>query len=210
MAFHLVRPGAAAAVADDAGDHFRRLAVHHLAQPTPAAPGAGGRRRPAGARCPRKTTAGTTPGWTAPGSRRTPLSWRRAAGRPCHRCGPPGRPCPRPAGDLQVWVHPSRAGDRDVLAGQVRQAAPLCQGHDRDQAGPRHEIRVIKRCVRLRRIMRQPHLRGVLSIGVTATSVTPIAPAQKALFASKGPDGTLATRCTAARRSPRSISQGIA
>jgi hypothetical protein len=79
MAFHLVRPGAAAAVADDAGDHFRRLAVHHLAQPTPAAPGVGGRRRPAGARCPRKTTAGTTPGWTPPGSRRTPLSWRPSA-----------------------------------------------------------------------------------------------------------------------------------
>jgi hypothetical protein len=29
MAFHLVRPGAAAAAADDAGDHLRRLAVHH-------------------------------------------------------------------------------------------------------------------------------------------------------------------------------------
>ncbi len=86
----LSAPGAAAAAADEAGDHLRRLAVHHLVQPRPAAPGAGARRRPAGARCPRKTTAGTTPGWTAPGSRRTPPSWRRAAGRPCHDVVRPG------------------------------------------------------------------------------------------------------------------------
>jgi hypothetical protein len=46
----------------------------------------------------------------------------------------------------------------------------------------------------------QPHLRDVLSIGVTATSVTPIAPAQKALIASKGPDGTLFTRWTEAKQ----------
>jgi len=34
-----------------------------------------------------------------------PLSWHRAAGRPCHRCCPSQRPSPRPAGDLQVRVH---------------------------------------------------------------------------------------------------------
>ena len=38
----LSAPGAAAAAADDAGVHLRRLAVHRLAQPTPAAPGAAG------------------------------------------------------------------------------------------------------------------------------------------------------------------------
>src|SRR5207247_10402059 len=70
-----------------------------------------------------------------------------------------------------------------------RQAAALCQGHDRDQACPRHEIRVIKRCVCLRRIMRQSHLRGVLSIGIMAASVTPIVPAQRAPFASARPGG---------------------
>jgi hypothetical protein len=66
-------------------------------------------------------------------------------------------------GDLQVRVHAGPAGDPDVLAGQVRQAAARGQGHDRDQARQRHEIRVVKRCVRLERIMRQLHLRGVLS-----------------------------------------------
>jgi hypothetical protein len=67
------------------------------------------------------------------------------------------------AGDLQVRVHAGPAGNPDVLAGQVRQAAAPGQGHHRDQAGPRHEIRVIKRCVRPGGIMRQLHLRGVLS-----------------------------------------------
>ena len=50
-------------------------------------------------------------------------------------------------------------------------------------ARPRHEIRVIKRCVRLRRIMQLSHLRGVLSTGVMAASATPIIPAQRAPFA---------------------------
>ena len=62
-----------------------------------------------------------------------------------------------------VEIRPGSAGDLHVLAGQVRQAAAPGQGHHRDQAGLRHEIRVIKRCVRLQRIMRQLHLRGVLS-----------------------------------------------
>jgi hypothetical protein len=35
---------------------------------------------------------------------------------------PGGHPSDQ-AGDLQVRVHPGRAGDRDVLTGQVRQAA---------------------------------------------------------------------------------------
>jgi hypothetical protein len=40
-----------------------------------------------------------------------------------------------------------------MTGGQVRQPAALRQGHQRDQPGPRHEIRVIKRRVRLRQLM---------------------------------------------------------
>ncbi len=130
----------------------------------------------------------------APGSRRTSLSWHRAAARPCRRCCPPRSHARDQAGDLQGRVHPGRAGDRDVLAGQVPQAAALRQGHDRDQARPRHEIRVIKRCVRLRQIMQQSHLRGVLSIGIMAASTTPIIPAQRAPFASPRLDESPFTR----------------
>ena len=86
------------------------------------------------------------------------------------------------AGHLQVRVHPGPAGDRDVLADQVRQAAALRQGHDRDQAGPRHEIRVIKRCVRLQRIMRQSHLRGVLSAAVHGSFSNSHCPSSEGTF----------------------------
>ena len=47
---------------------------------------------------------------------------------------------------------PRRAADPHMLVGQPRQPAALRQGHHRDQAGPRHEIRVIKRRVRLGQI----------------------------------------------------------
>ena len=55
-----------------------------------------------------------------------------------------------------------------------------CQRHDRDQPGPRHETRVIKRCVHPDRIMRQSHLRGVLPRRATEVSATPIVQAQRA------------------------------
>jgi hypothetical protein len=67
------------------------------------------------------------------------------------------------ARDLQVRVHPAGAGDPDMLCHQVRQPRPLRQGHHRDQARPRHEVRVIKRRVRLRQIMQQSHLTGAPS-----------------------------------------------
>ena len=57
--------------------------------------------------------------------------------------------------DLQVRVHPARPADPDMLRGQVRQARPLRQGHHRDQARPRHEIRVIKRRIDLRQTVQQ-------------------------------------------------------
>ena len=78
---------------------------------------------------------------------------------------------------LQGRVHPARAGHADMLAGQIGQPCPLRQGHHRDQAGPRHEIRVIERRVWLHQIMRQSHLRGVSS--TTVASATPIVAAPR-------------------------------
>ena len=40
------------------------------------------------------------------------------------------------AGDLQVRIHAGPAGDPDMLAGQVRQAAAPGQRYHRDHAGP--------------------------------------------------------------------------
>jgi hypothetical protein len=71
------------------------------------------------------------------------------------------------AGDLHRGVHAARPGDPDVLRGQVTQARPLRQGHHRDQASVRHEMRVTKRRVDLRELMQQSHLRGVLSSSTT-------------------------------------------
>ena len=92
------------------------------------------------------------------------------------RNGPPGRlsrqgpPVLRPAGhprhqagDLDRRVHPAVTPGPDMIPGQVRQPGPLRQRHHRDQPAMRHEIRVIKRCVRPGQVMRQSHLPGVLS-----------------------------------------------
>jgi len=48
------------------------------------------------------------------------------------------------AGSLQAGVR--RAGRADVHRGQLMQAGPLREGHQRDQSRVRHEIRVIERC----------------------------------------------------------------
>ena len=64
------------------------------------------------------------------------------------------RPADHPgdqAADLQLGVDSARAARPDELRDQLGQSGPLRQCHDRDQAGPRHEIRVVERCVRLRR-----------------------------------------------------------
>jgi hypothetical protein len=55
--------------------------------------------------------------------------------------GHPGHQAP----GLHVRVHPAGPGDPDVLCGQPAQARPLRQGHHRDQASLRHQMRVIKR-----------------------------------------------------------------
>jgi hypothetical protein len=88
------------------------------------------------------------------------------------------------AGDLHLGVHPARADDPDMLSHQAAQACPLGQRHDRDQAGLRHEMRVIKRRVDLRQLMQQSHLTGAPSVQVVEASATPIVPGQGAPFAS--------------------------
>jgi len=98
------------------------------------------------------------------------------------------------ARDLQVRVHPAPVTDPDMLRHQAAQARPLRERYHRDQPGPRHEIRVIKRRTRLRQPMQQSHLRGVLSSSTTVASVTPIVPAQRAPFASTRPSEPLFTR----------------
>ena len=91
------------------------------------------------------------------------------------------------AGHLRRRVHPAPAGGPHLSAGQVAQARALGQGHHRHQAGPRHEIRVIKRCADLRQAVQQSHLRGALSARDLEASVTPIVPVQRAPFASTRP-----------------------
>ena len=58
---------------------------------------------------------------------------------------------------------PARAARPDLLRNQLGEPGPLRQRHDRDQPGPRHEIRVIKRCVNPGQAMQQSHVTGVLS-----------------------------------------------
>ena len=74
-----------------------------------------------------------------------------------------GRHARDQSADLQVRVDPALAAGPDVLREQPGQADPLGQGHHRDQAAVRHEIRVVERCPGPARAMRQFHLRGVLS-----------------------------------------------
>jgi hypothetical protein len=98
------------------------------------------------------------------------------------------------AAHLQVRVHPAPASDGNPLTRQPGQAGPLGQGHHRDQARPRHEIRVIKRRVDLGQLMQQSHLTGAPSNQVMEASLTPIVPGQGAPFASTRPNATLFTR----------------
>jgi hypothetical protein len=74
------------------------------------------------------------------------------------------------------------------------QADPLRQGHHRDQPGPRHEIRVIKRRVHPGQAMQQSHLRGALSNETTEASDIPIVPVQRAPFTLPRSEATLFDR----------------
>ena len=105
-----------------------------------------------------------------------------------------GRHARDQARDLQVRVDPARAAGPDVLRDQAAQPGPLRQGHHRDQPGPRHEIRVIERCVRPGQAMQQSHLQGVLSNRATEASDTPIVPVQRAPFTLTRPGKPLIDR----------------
>jgi hypothetical protein len=113
------------------------------------------------------------------------------------------RPGDHPRGqarDLHRGVHAARPGHPDVLPGQLIQARLLRQGHHRDQASLRHEVRVIKRRAGLRELMQQSHLRGVLSSSTTVASATPIVPAQRTPFALTRPNRHPFTRWIEAYR----------
>ena len=111
----------------------------------------------------------------------------------------PGDHPGRQARHFQVRVHAALMAHPDMLAGQVRKASPLRQGHHRDQTRPGHEIRVIKRRVDLRQPMQQSHLRGVLSARDLEVSATPIVPVQRAPFALTRPNEPLFTRWIGAK-----------
>ncbi len=71
---------------------------------------------------------------------------------------------------------------------QARQPGPLSQGHDRDQPGPRHEVRVVEGCAGFRQGMQQSDLQGVLSGRPTEALDTPIVPVQRAPFTLTRPE----------------------
>jgi hypothetical protein len=66
------------------------------------------------------------------------------------------------ARDLQVRVDTALAARPDVLRDQIAEPGAPGEGHHRDHAGMRHEIRVVEGGVRLREAMQQSHLQGVL------------------------------------------------
>jgi len=89
---------------------------------------------------------------------------------------------------------PAFRADPDVLSDQAGQPGALRQGHHRDQPGPRHEIRVVKRCVRPGQVMQQSHLQGVLSSRVPEALDTPIVPVQRAPFTLPHPETPIIDR----------------
>ena len=70
------------------------------------------------------------------------------------RIGPGGHPGDQ-ARDFHLSVDPALAARPDVLRDQLAEPGALRQGHYRDQAGVRHQIRVIERYVRPRQGMQQ-------------------------------------------------------
>jgi hypothetical protein len=75
---------------------------------------------------------------------------------------------------LQVRVHPALAGRADVLRDQLAEAGAPGEGHHRDQACVRHEMRVIELSAGPRQRMQQLHLQGVLSSRVLEASQLPL------------------------------------
>ena len=106
-------------------------------------------------------------------AQRSPLIWGLAA----PRCAIGGQ-----AGDRHRAVHAAGLPDPEVFCGQPGQARPLGQGHHRDQARLRHEMRVIKRRVHLRELMQQLHLRGALSSSTTGSVSNSHRPSSEGTF----------------------------
>ena len=93
-------------------------------------------------------------------------------------------------GPNQLWVIHQTQGDSHVGPGQVMQPGPLGQGHDRDQARARHEVRVIETrgdCVA------NSHLPDVLLLGALESSRNPIVPGQEDIRASRPAQETTLT-----------------
>jgi hypothetical protein len=87
------------------------------------------------------------------------------------------------ARDLQMSVDPAIPARPDMLSDQISEPGALRQSHERDQPRPRHQMRVIERCVRPRQDMQQSHLTGAPSNQAPEASTTPIVPGQGAPFA---------------------------
>ncbi len=139
-------------------------------------------------------------GPVAPGTGRSDASMPAAGLTSPQRHAPEPRPG-RPSAGRRV--HPGPGGDLDIPADQGGQAAALGQGHDRDQARARHQIRVIKRCACSRRAMRQSHLTGVLSARNVEASVTSHRPSSGGTFRVDAPGESLFTRWIEAKQRRR-------
>jgi hypothetical protein len=77
-----------------------------------------------------------------------------------------------------AFTHPGTGRRPDMPHHQLTQAQSLRQGHYRDQARPRHEVRVIEECACSRQGMQQSHSQGLLSNRVLEALDTPIVPVQ--------------------------------
>ncbi len=100
----------------------QRRAAGQVRQQQPGSPS------PPAGRSPRRTSAGTTPAWTVPGSRQTAPASRHAAAGPCRRCCPPRRPSRRP-GTALSGAHSPRTGRRWPHARRpARQGRPAAPG----------------------------------------------------------------------------------
>src|SRR5665647_700566 len=92
--------------------------------------------------------------------------------------------------DLHAGVGPGRPRDPHVSSGQVVQPGPLGQGHDRDQPGARHQVRVIET---RRDVVARSHLPDVLLLGALESSRNPIVPGQEDIRASRPAQNTTFT-----------------
>ena len=77
-----------------------------------------------------------------------------------------------------------------MSGGQLVQPGPLGLGHDGDQPGARHEVRVIET---RREVVARSHLPGALLLGSLESSRNPIVPGQKDIRTSRPAQNTTFT-----------------